>query len=515
LSSRKLDWNVKLLILFAAVLIATLLVQVFYIIPYVQNRDLQNAQTHGEEIIHNIAREADMDLNHLVGSLTAIAEQAVFRNMIIENQTEIMFQYVDISPEISALFVMNSTGWFVSGTVEDFAIRFTTHSYADRLYFITPFEQDEFYYGPVWWYGSKPELVGTSVSVPIKSETGERIGVLMGSMRLNGLIENVANYPLEEETIAFIVDENGIVVAHSEIDLFALEDGPRSLNFSYNHLVQELMTGKTNITELYDHNSTDYYGYGVLLSSNSWGVIVDIPLSKIVAQTNALVMNLWLINVGLFGVALVVTVLVAKQTTGELRNAQEKLLSQERLAILGQLGAGIGHELRDPLAAIKNAAYFLRMVFKEPAPEVKETIDIIEKEVVTSERIISSLLSYVRPKPATRSKVDINDVIAAALSTVTMPGTIEVVSQLDEGIPTILADPDQLRQVFVNLILNAFQAMPKGGRLVVKSWSPGPGSVDVSIADTGVGIPQENLPKLFNPLFTTKANVFFLHHLAA
>ncbi|MHA1613604.1 MAG: PAS domain S-box protein [Candidatus Thorarchaeota archaeon] len=182
-----------------------------------------------------------------------------------------------------------------------------------------------------------------------------------------------------------------------------------------------------------------------------------------------------------------------------------ELVQNERFTVLGQLGAGIGHELRNPLAAIKNAAYFLRMVLEEPTPEVKETIDIIEKEVVTSERIINSLLSYTRPRPATRRKVDINAVIAAALSNVTIPEKVEVVSKLDEGISTILANPGQLQQVFVNLMLNAFQAMPKGGRLVLKSWSSGPDMVEVSIADTGVGISQENVSKIFNPLFTTKA----------
>jgi signal transduction histidine kinase/prenyltransferase beta subunit len=196
---------------------------------------------------------------------------------------------------------------------------------------------------------------------------------------------------------------------------------------------------------------------------------------------------------------------LVEERTKDLREAQEQLVQKERLAVLGQLGAGIGHELRNPLGAIKNAAYFLRMVFEEPEPEVKDTIDIIEKEVATSEKIISSLLSYVRPRPPTRRKVDINDIITAALSVVTIPGDIEVVSELDEGLPTILADPDQLRQVFVNLIINALQAQPRGGHLVVKSWSPGPDSVDVSIADTGVGISQENIPNLFKPLFTTKA----------
>jgi len=202
---------------------------------------------------------------------------------------------------------------------------------------------------------------------------------------------------------------------------------------------------------------------------------------------------------------------LVEERTRELREAQEKLILQEKLTILGQLAGGVGHELRNPLGAIKNAAYFLNMVLEEPDPEVKETLDILEKEVATSERIISSLLDFARPKPPIRRKVDINDVVREALSRVSAPENAEVVSQLDATLPAILADPDQLAQVFGNIILNAIQAMPDGGQLIVKtsevSGKP-PRSekwVAVSIADTGVGISEENLKKLFQPLFTTRA----------
>jgi len=114
--------------------------------------------------------------------------------------------------------------------------------------------------------------------------------------------------------------------------------------------------------------------------------------------------------------------------------------------------------------------------------------------------------------------VDVNDVVQETLSRVPVPENVEVVRQLDETLPLILADPDQLGQVFRNIILNGFQAMPGGGRLVVKtsevsrklpkssasSVEPS-GWVVVSFADTGVGIPEENRGKLFEPLFTTKA----------
>jgi PAS domain S-box-containing protein len=189
----------------------------------------------------------------------------------------------------------------------------------------------------------------------------------------------------------------------------------------------------------------------------------------------------------------------------ELKEMQDKLVRTERLAVLGQLAGGVGHELRNPLGAIKNAAYFLNMALEQPEPEVRETLEILEREVAASERIISSLLDFARPKPPTRRKVNINEVVQETLSRNGVPGNVRVIKKLDESLPAILADPDQLGQVFGNIIRNAVQAMPEGGRLTVKSKVSRPGWVSVSISDTGVGIPPKDQKKLFEPLFTTKA----------
>ena len=196
---------------------------------------------------------------------------------------------------------------------------------------------------------------------------------------------------------------------------------------------------------------------------------------------------------------------LVEERTKDLQDAQERLIRKEKLAILGQLAGGVGHDLRNPLGAIKNAAYFLNMVLEEPDPEVKETLEILEKEVGTSEAIISSLLDFARAKPPTKRKISVNEVLQETLSRITVPGNVEVVQELDESLPQILADPDQLRQVFGNVILNAFQAMPEGGELTVTSMATTPGWVDVSIADTGAGIDVEHSRKVFEPLFTTKA----------
>ena len=196
---------------------------------------------------------------------------------------------------------------------------------------------------------------------------------------------------------------------------------------------------------------------------------------------------------------------MVEERTKELREAQERLLRQEKLAVLGQLAGGVGHELRNPLGAISNAVYFLNMVLEEPDSEVKETLEILEKEVKTSEEIISGLLDFGRAKPPTWRKADVNEIVQEALSRVTVPENVEVVSQLDEALPIILADPGQLGQVFGNIIVNAIQAMPEGGRLVVRSEVPNPEWVAVSFTDTGVGITEESVDKIFEPLFTTKA----------
>ncbi len=195
---------------------------------------------------------------------------------------------------------------------------------------------------------------------------------------------------------------------------------------------------------------------------------------------------------------------MVEERTKELREAQEQLIRREKLAVLGQLAGGVSHELRGPLGAITTAAYFLDNAMEGPDPEVKRMLAIIMRQVRTSERIIRSLLDFARTKVPVRQAMDVNAVVQEALSRTAVPENVEVVSQLDEELPTIPADPDQLGHAFGNIILNAVQAMPDGGHLVVETalraeW------VAVSFTDTGVGISKENLGKLFEPLFTTKA----------
>jgi two-component system cell cycle sensor histidine kinase/response regulator CckA len=194
-----------------------------------------------------------------------------------------------------------------------------------------------------------------------------------------------------------------------------------------------------------------------------------------------------------------------QQRTQELRDAQEQLVRRERLAVLGQLAGGLGHELRGPLGAITAAAYYLGLALEPSDPEAKEALEILEREVATAESIISSLLDFARVKPPARQEVEIAAVVQKALARTIVPDDVEIVTQLDGSVPIILADPDQLKQVFGNLIRNALQAMPDGGKLTIACENSNPDWVVVHCTDTGTGIPEENLLKVFEPLFTTKA----------
>jgi two-component system sensor histidine kinase/response regulator len=207
----------------------------------------------------------------------------------------------------------------------------------------------------------------------------------------------------------------------------------------------------------------------------------------------------------------------------ELKEVQDKLIRAERLATIGQLGASVGHELRNPLLVVKNSTYYLNLKLRDVDEKVKKHLKIMEREIATANKIISDLLSFAQGKEPTLQKTQINAVVTNALSRTPIPENVTVITRLDEDLPPLMADPDQIEQVFINMISNAVQAMTSpslrargsdrpaqaeklsgGGRLEIATRAEG-GFIVTEFKDNGCGIPQENLRKIFEPLFTTKA----------
>jgi len=193
----------------------------------------------------------------------------------------------------------------------------------------------------------------------------------------------------------------------------------------------------------------------------------------------------------------------------ELRETQEQLVRSEKLAVIGQLAGGVGHELRNPLGAIKNAVYYIKgkiakSELGQKEPRVMEFLNIMDDEINSSNKIISDLLSFSRVGKPSVSLTRIEKVVEDALSHTPIPENIELVKKLDADLPEVEIDPDQIRQVLVNMITNAVQAIPEGGELTLAAGRRD-NFLEVKVADTGYGIPKETLDKIFDPLFTTKA----------
>jgi len=194
-----------------------------------------------------------------------------------------------------------------------------------------------------------------------------------------------------------------------------------------------------------------------------------------------------------------------EERTRELRAAQEKLIRQEKLAVLGQLAGGVGHELRNPLGIISSAVYYLKLVQPEADGKIKEYYTMIEQEVRNSEKIITDLLDFARVESMVREPVSVNELVEYTLTRFPIPDSVKVTLRLSSSMPVVFADPRQIVQVLGNLTVNACQAMPAGGRLTISARRQ-KGMLAIAVKDTGVGIPPENISKLFEPLFTTKTS---------
>ena len=190
--------------------------------------------------------------------------------------------------------------------------------------------------------------------------------------------------------------------------------------------------------------------------------------------------------------------------TQELKEAQDRLLKSERLATIGELAGMVGHDLRNPLTGIAGAAYYLKMKTDSKLTEKeKEMLAIIERAIDYSNKIINDLLEYSKEIKLDRSETNPKSLLDEALNCIEAPAGITLVNET-ESEPRLKVDKEKMRRVSINIIKNAFDAMPKGGTLTIRSEQT-EGHVSFIFMDTGTGMSKETLRKLWTPLFTTKA----------
>jgi len=185
---------------------------------------------------------------------------------------------------------------------------------------------------------------------------------------------------------------------------------------------------------------------------------------------------------------------------------EQQLLQTEKLTSLGLLAAGVAHEVNTPLAVISN---YIQMLARQlPGDDSRQKIiEKIVKQTFRASEIVNNLLNFSRTGAAEFTAISMNEVIEETLSLVSHPfraAHVSVIKTFEENLPCVKGSGNRLQQVFLNLFLNARDAMPSGGMLEVRTASRN-GSVEVEVTDTGVGISGDNMNRIFDPFFTTKA----------
>jgi signal transduction histidine kinase len=200
------------------------------------------------------------------------------------------------------------------------------------------------------------------------------------------------------------------------------------------------------------------------------------------------------------------------ENTQKLKDNQEQLIQAEKLTSLGQLAASIAHEVNNPLSGV--LAYTQLLIKRIHNNKFSEEIALdsllkMESELTRSTRLVQNLLDFARQSAPVLVETDLNDIVNRVLELTAHSAQlnrVEVVKELDPSLPKLTVDPNQLQQVCTNLILNAIQAMPGGGKLHLRT-SLDNGQLKMEVQDTGRGISPENMSKLFTPFFTTKKEV--------
>lgn len=183
---------------------------------------------------------------------------------------------------------------------------------------------------------------------------------------------------------------------------------------------------------------------------------------------------------------------------------QRRQSTAERLATIGKVAGGIAHELRNPLNVVKTSVYYILNARSAPPEKIRAHLERIERQVGVADRVITALNDFARLPVPLVQRVEIESCLKDVLDVTTVPRNVTVEWSLGTPPPAVLADPAQLHIVFSNLVRNARDAMLEGGLLRLSAVRDGE-HVEITVHDTGVGIPAENLSRILEPLYSTKA----------
>lgn len=386
---------------------------------------------------------------------------------------------------------------------------------------------------PLYWSGTPPRLAGALELLVDPHFIAQRV------------TEDVRS---GQTGYAWIIDQDEVMLAHYEKDFVGrdamqvrIDRNPKIIFRGLQELHANLLKGQEGVTEYDSGWHRQRLGQMPKLAAytpirfdkgmirgvteledphrNLWGVCVVAPVEEVSGNVAA-VLHQALFLVGLFflvvltaGGGLVAAALVWNKTltrevelkTEELLESQERLIHSERFAAVGEAAAYVSHEIKNPLMVIGGMAHQVERRLGDDQA-AREKMQIIQNEVKRLEHFLGELRDFTRPVPPAKQQINLNRVIQevqALMAEAAREKGVTLENRLEAGLPPVEADPNQMKQVLVNLIKNALEATEVQGRILLASGLRD-GQVWFSVQDTGKGMPGEVLEKIFHPFFTTK-----------
>lgn len=484
--------------------IATLLIVVLFLIPlgiagysliYQElNKNHQARINQNNEFAYYAARFLNGYIDEYKTTLQKIAATQAVHQKDTEKIQMLLEQFNLIRPEPSLFWVADDQGDLLAKYPDNYLDK----NIKDREFFLETMQGKNFVGGP--YIGRVSSLEVIVISVPYYNE-GKVAGVIGVSIPLQELNKKLSVIQRRDESHLTLINLRGEVLAHPNLAefrrIFSYEEYPLSEAFTGNHQEQGYFYYEV------DNNKGDNLHSFVKLKEAPWVIVAVQPIESLESQlSNIMGRTLIILTIVGFFVGFIIHYLLLLRDMNNI----EKVKQAEKLAVVGELAAGVAHEIRNPLTSIKG---FVQLIDMKKGPEVPSYyIETIIDELDRIEQIVGEMVVLAKPAPSEKCPVDLNKLIQDTNNLMASQAEMHEITlraELIPDMPPIEAVKNQLKQVLINLIKNSIEAIEEkaNGQILIKVESH-LNTVSISVIDNGKGISEDNLRKLGTPFYSTK-----------
>jgi len=360
---------------------------------------------------------------------------------------------------------------------------------------------------------NRPTMV---IAAPIQNSKEEIIGVLVERIKLDAINKLMRDIEIGETGESYLINKEGFFLTESKF-----ESGYTLKKKISTKGTQECKKGKSGVGEYIDYRDKKVLGAYFWMPEMEWSLMVEQDSSEAFQKIQYLRNIIFAIGSITILVIIAFTLLASEKIVKilkgydlEFKKQQKQIIRAEKLTAMGQLAAVVAHEINNPLGGISNCIKLISTKINKPNPKPKDFKDSIkylrtsEQELNRCIRIIRNFLTFSRRPNLNPVLTNINSIILELIALIEPQAKVQNIMisiELKSDLPQLMVDAQQLHQALMNIILNSLEAMPQGGKLKVRSgYDQRDETIKIEITDTGYGIPEENLPYLFEPFFSSK-----------